>query len=81
MRSRTAARSSTPTATGRAEVVFYNGYRGGEHIASPDAAGGGGAGALGIENLARAGVQGRGVLLDLQAEYGAQARAASATRR
>ena len=55
---------------GTAEVVFYNGYRGGEHIASPDAAGGGGAGALGIENLARAGVQGRGVLLDLQAEYG-----------
>jgi kynurenine formamidase len=55
---------------GSAEVVFYNGYRGGEHIASPDAAGGGGAGALGIENLARAGVQGRGVLIDLKAEYG-----------
>ena len=60
---------------GTAEVVFYNGYRGGRDIASPDAAEAhGGAGALGIENLARAGVQGRGVLLDLSAALRPQAR-------
>jgi kynurenine formamidase len=52
------------------EAVFYNGYRAGEDIASPDAAGGAGARALGIENLARAGVQGRGVLVDLHREFG-----------
>ena len=43
------------------EVVFYDGFRGGSDIAGPDAAGGTGARALGIEQLARAGVQGRGV--------------------
>jgi kynurenine formamidase len=52
------------------EAVFYNGYRGGEHIAGPDQQGGPCARALGIENLARAGVQGRGVLVDLFGEYG-----------
>jgi len=55
---------------GVAEAVFYNGYRAGEHIAGPGDAGGPCARALGIENLARAGVQGRGVLLNLQREYG-----------
>ena len=54
------------------EVVFYNGFRGGSDIAGPDAAGGTGARALGIEQLARAGVQGRGVLIDLHREYGRQ---------
>jgi len=52
------------------EVVFYNGYRGGTDIVGSEAPGGPGARALGIENLARAGVQGRGVLLDLHSEYG-----------
>jgi kynurenine formamidase len=52
------------------EAVFYNGYRGGDDITSPDAPGGAGARALGIENLARAGVQGRGVLVDLHREFG-----------
>ena len=55
---------------GAAEAVFYNGYRAGEHIAAPDADGGPGARALGIENLARLGAQGRGVLLDLHGTYG-----------
>ena len=52
------------------EAVFYNGFRAGTDIAGPDDAGGTGARRLGIENLARAGVQGRGVLLDLYREYG-----------
>jgi kynurenine formamidase len=52
------------------EAVFYNGFRGGTDIAGPDDPGGTGARALGIENLARAGVQGRGVLVDLECEYG-----------
>jgi hypothetical protein len=52
------------------EVVFYNGYRAGIDIVGPEEAGGPCARALGIENLARAGVQGRGVLLDLHAAYG-----------
>jgi kynurenine formamidase len=52
------------------ESVFYNGYRAGSDIAGPDAPGGPYAHALGIENLARVGVQGRGVLIDLHAEYG-----------
>ena len=52
------------------EAVFYNGFRAGEHILGPEDAGGPGARALGIENLARAGVQGRGVLIDLYREFG-----------
>ncbi len=56
---------------GRPETVFYNGYRGGADISSPDGAGG--ARALGIENLARAGAQGRGVLVDLFGSYGRSA--------
>jgi kynurenine formamidase len=55
---------------GVAEAVFYNGYRAGEHIHGPDSEGGPCARALGIENLARAGVQGRGVLVDLYGTYG-----------
>jgi kynurenine formamidase len=51
------------------EAVFYNGFRAGTDIAGPDDAGGTGARRLGIENLARAGVQGRGVLLNLYREY------------
>jgi len=55
---------------GKAEAVFYNGYRAGSDIVGPEEEGGPCARALGIENLARAGVQGRGVLLDLYGEYG-----------
>jgi kynurenine formamidase len=50
--------------------VFYNGYRAGEDIVGPEAEGGPCARALGIENLARAGVQGRGVLVDLYGTFG-----------
>jgi len=64
---------------GTPEIVFYNGYRGGEHIIGPmDYRGGGavergahvGATALGIENMAAHGVQGRGVMIDLEAHFG-----------
>jgi putative cyclase len=55
---------------GIAETVFYNGFRAGPDITGPDEPGGPCAHALGIENLARAGVQGRGVLIDLHREYG-----------
>lgn len=51
------------------EVVYYNGFRGGEHILAPDQ-GGPRATALGIENLATTAVQGRGVLVDLHRIYG-----------
>lgn len=46
---------------GRAEVVFYNGYRLGEHVLVPKEGDSvGGAHALGIEVMAQTGVQGRG---------------------
>lgn len=56
---------------GVAEMVFYNGYRAGEHLAVHD--GEARAGALGIENLAIAGVQGRGVMVDLHRIHGRSA--------
>jgi kynurenine formamidase len=49
---------------GIAEVRYYNGYRGGADI------GVGGARALGIENMARTGVQGRAVMIDLHGTFG-----------
>lgn len=61
------------------EVVYYNGWRGGEHVLGlPDERHGEGcadfegveARRLGIENMAATGVQGRGVLLDLHAHFG-----------
>ncbi|HVH35479.1 MAG TPA: cyclase family protein [Tahibacter sp.] len=63
------------------EAVFYNGFRAGEHIrpgAEDTAAAAGSyaryrepsADALGIENLAEHGVQGRGVLVDLEHHVG-----------
>jgi hypothetical protein len=67
---------------GLPEPVFYNGYRGGFHIFGPtDPADAGvptapgpkttsGARALGIENMAMHGLQGRGVLVDLHAHFG-----------
>lgn len=55
---------------GVAEVVYYNGWRGGEHVVGPDQPGGPMARKLGIETLAEAGAQGRGVMVDLKAIYG-----------
>ena len=59
---------------GEAEVVYYNGYRAGTDVAAgvgqaPCAR------ALGIETLAMAGVQGRGVLVNLEAVFGNAGRA------
>ena len=60
---------------GTAEIVYYNGYRAGEDVVGPDADGGVRARALGIEKLAETGVQGRGVLIDLERAYGRDRRA------
>jgi hypothetical protein len=54
---------------GKPEMVFYNGYRAGEHLIGPDA-GGPRAAALGIENMAATAVQGRGVMVNLHAIHG-----------
>ncbi len=64
---------------GKAEIVFYNGFRAGEHVVpaaeshSPEAWAryeGTQAKALGIEKLAEHGVQGRGVMIDLHHHFG-----------
>jgi hypothetical protein len=64
---------------GEPEMVYYNGYRAGEHIVGPIDYRGGkettvteapGARALSVENMATACVQGRAVMIDLQAHYG-----------
>jgi kynurenine formamidase len=64
---------------GTPEPVFYNGFRAGKDIVpakvNPDAESwnlyeGSRADALGIQNLAEHGVQGRGVMIDLHAHYG-----------
>lgn len=56
---------------GTPEKVYYNGFRAGEEIVGPDdAEEPSGAKALGIENLATAGVQGRGVMIDLEHLHG-----------
>lgn len=70
---------------GEPEIVFYNGFRAGEHVvpASPEAHAtepwaryeGSRAGTLGIENLAAHGAQGRAVLIDLHAHFGRERRA------
>ena len=69
---------------GTPEPVFYNGFRAGEDIrAAPATPGaepwatyeGSRAGALGIENLAEHGAQGRGVLIDLHAQFGRERKA------
>jgi hypothetical protein len=52
------------------EVVYYNGFRAGHEVISPGEEGGPHAHGLGIENLAEATPQGRGVLVDLKAHYG-----------
>ena len=59
------------TGNGVAEKVYYNGYRAGIELVGPDEGSGElGARAIGIEHMATAGVQGRGVLLDLHALHG-----------
>jgi hypothetical protein len=58
---------------GQPERAFYNGYSSEDFIA-PNAEGGPYAKKLGIENLATAGVQGRGVLVNLHAVYGRERR-------
>jgi Putative cyclase len=60
---------------GKPEIVFYNGYRAGEHIVGPVDYRDGqaverGAEALGIENMAAHPVQGRGVMIDLETHFG-----------
>ena len=66
-------------ADGRAEMVYYNGFRAGEDVIGPiDYRDGGerpvaapqGARRLGIENMAATCVQGRGVMVDLEAHFG-----------
>jgi len=69
---------------GKPETVFYNGFRAGEDLlpASEQAGAepwarfeGTRARALGIENLAEHGAQGRGVMIDLHAHFGRERRA------
>lgn len=54
---------------GVAEPLYYNGYRAYEDVGDQNRDGLG-ARALGIENMAETGVQGRAVLVDLHAHYG-----------
>jgi hypothetical protein len=70
---------------GKPEIVFYNGFRAGEHVkpapensAAPEPWAryeGTRADALGIQNLAEHGAQGRGVMIDLHAHFGRERRA------
>jgi hypothetical protein len=62
---------------GKPEMVYYNGYRAGEHVVGPlDYATGAevkapsGARRLGIENMAAKAIQGRAVMIDLEAHFG-----------
>ncbi|MES2973085.1 MAG: cyclase family protein [Pseudomonadota bacterium] len=72
-------------ADGTPEIVYYNGYRAGEHVVGPfdyldgrkSHEGPYGAHALGIENMAAACVQGRGVMIDLMFHFGTELRAVS----
>ena len=69
---------------GKREIVFYNGFRAGEHVL-PSKGGESGeswaryegteAKALGIQNLAEHGAQGRGVMIDLHHHFGRERRA------
>jgi kynurenine formamidase len=55
------------------ERQYYNGWRGDAHMRAPEQ-GGPYAGVLGIDNMATTGVQGRGVLVDLEREFGLERR-------
>lgn len=61
---------------GTAEMVFYNGFNSKEHFLHPDEAEDRTSKAcrLGIEHMAKHGVQGRAVMLDLQRYYGSARR-------
>jgi kynurenine formamidase len=69
---------------GKREIVFYNGFRAGEDVVPASARNdsepwaryeGTQARALGIQNLAEHGAQGRGVMIDLHHHYGRERRA------
>src|ERR687896_575660 len=67
---------------GEREIVFYNGFRAGEHVVPSAGQGedwakyeGSEARALGIEQLAEHGAQGRGVMIDLHHHFGRAHRA------
>ena len=60
---------------GVAEACYYNGWRAGDDVPDPHANGGDGRNVvktprLGIENMAEACVQGRGVMIDLHGHFG-----------
>ncbi len=55
---------------GEPESVYYNGFRAGEEILGPDHADGMGARALSVGGMAKAGMQGRGVILDMVPHVG-----------
>jgi kynurenine formamidase len=55
---------------GEAEPVYYNGWRAYEDVGGPPGSGHLGARALGVENMAVTGFQGRAVMVDLAAHYG-----------
>lgn len=58
------------------ELLYYNAFRADDHVNGPDPATDvTNASALGIETLAMAGVQGRGVLVNLEAHFGNAPRA------
>ena len=66
-----AARRFDADQDGEAELVSYNGYRAKVDVLGPDDPGGPGARNLGIEKMAETCVQGRGVMVDLHADFGA----------
>jgi len=58
---------------GDPELVYYNGYKAGEHVRSPEDrrdSKNSSTSALGIEKMATNCVQGRGVMVDLEAHFG-----------
>jgi len=60
---------------GEAESVYYNGYRADEHVVGPTGEDSTSvAHALGVENMAVKCIQGRAVMVDLEAHFGAERR-------
>jgi kynurenine formamidase len=55
---------------GRAEMIYYNGFRAGVDVVGPDHPDGPTSRRLGIEKMAETCVQGRGVLIDLHHHFG-----------
>jgi kynurenine formamidase len=62
---------------GKPEMVYYNGFRANEHVMGPldhstgkELPGHKGALKLGVENMAAKAIQGRAVMIDLEAHYG-----------